>query len=433
MVSGPAGIGKTRLVTALVDRLCAEGKRVLSGACLDLGAGAPPYSAFIAAFRSVDPPAVPAARRADRRSRHAQAKAVRIITEHDGCAGEAAAHRAGGGGRPLVGPDHPGRPALFDRALAREGRWAVVVTFRDDELRARPAVREFLDALNYDALLHIELDALSSQDVAALMEGIAGERPTQQDAERVHRRSGGVPLLVEEVVAAQAAGMTGVPDHLRDLFLVRLQSVGEPAVRAASVVAVMGDRCDERPVADALEAVPTGSGPLWTARSQPRSSLPMVRATGCATNCWVRPCTRQYPRGSVADCTGGSQSRCPKRNIRMWWRWPGIGTTRTSRPRRRSRTSRQPLLPSGYMRPARHSRTWKECSNTLTRSRRIELRRWAAGPACWTGIDRPLEGSGPRHRVRCGRGACPHSRRAQPVPAQAGPHSGTRAGVARRH
>jgi hypothetical protein len=74
MVSGPAGIGKTRLVTALVDRPSAEGKRVLSGACLDLGAGAPPYSAFIAAFRSVDPPAVPAARRADRRSRHAQAK-----------------------------------------------------------------------------------------------------------------------------------------------------------------------------------------------------------------------------------------------------------------------------------------------------------------------------------------------------------------------
>jgi DNA-binding CsgD family transcriptional regulator/tetratricopeptide (TPR) repeat protein len=141
---------------------------------------------------------------------------------------------------------------LYLTALAREGRWVVVVTYRDDELSARPAVREFLDALNHDALLHIELDALSSQDVAALMEGIAGERPTQQDAERVHRRSGGVPLLVEEVVAAQAAGMTGVPDHLRDLFLARLHSVGEPAVRAARVVAAMGDRCDERLVADAL-------------------------------------------------------------------------------------------------------------------------------------------------------------------------------------
>ena len=58
MVSGTAGIGKTRFVSAVADRLDADGVRVLTGACLDLGAGAPPYSALIAAFRSVDPPAV---------------------------------------------------------------------------------------------------------------------------------------------------------------------------------------------------------------------------------------------------------------------------------------------------------------------------------------------------------------------------------------
>jgi predicted ATPase len=53
-VSVEAGIGKTRFVIAVADRLQAEGTRVLTGACLDLGAGALPYSAFIAAFRSVD-------------------------------------------------------------------------------------------------------------------------------------------------------------------------------------------------------------------------------------------------------------------------------------------------------------------------------------------------------------------------------------------
>ena len=58
MVSGPAGIGKTRFVSAVADRLRAGGTRVMTGACLNLGAGAPPYSALIAAFRSVDPPAV---------------------------------------------------------------------------------------------------------------------------------------------------------------------------------------------------------------------------------------------------------------------------------------------------------------------------------------------------------------------------------------
>ena len=250
-VSGPAGIGKTRFVTALGDRLGADGKRVLSGACLDLGAGAPPYSAFIAAFRSVDPPAVQlldALTGAVDMRRQRLFELLRSTTV-------ALAKR-----RPTVlvvedvhWSDRITRDALlYLTALAREGRWAVVVTFRDDELPARPAVQEFLDALNHDALLHIELDALSSQGVAAQMEGIGGERPTKQDAERVHRRSGGVPLLVEEVVAAQAAGMTGVPDHLRDLFLARLHTVGEPAGRAASVVVVMGDRCHERLVAETL-------------------------------------------------------------------------------------------------------------------------------------------------------------------------------------
>ena len=251
-VGGPAGIGKTRFVTTFADRLRAEGKRVLSGACLDLGGGAPPYSALIAAFRSSDPPAVQlldALTGAVDMRRSRLFELLRSTTA------------ALAGRRPTVlviedvhWSDRITRDALlYLTAMAREGRWALVVTFREDEAAARPAVREFLDSLNHDAVLHVKLDALSREDVITLMEGIAGERPAQHDADRVYRRSGGVPLLVEEVVAAETAGMTGVPDHLRDMFLARLNSVGEPAVGAASVVAVMGDRCDERLVADVLE------------------------------------------------------------------------------------------------------------------------------------------------------------------------------------
>ena len=58
MVSGPAGIGKSRFVSALSAQVRMNGMRAMVGVCLDLGAGAPPYSALIAAFRSVDPPAV---------------------------------------------------------------------------------------------------------------------------------------------------------------------------------------------------------------------------------------------------------------------------------------------------------------------------------------------------------------------------------------
>jgi predicted ATPase len=40
MVGGPAGIGKSRFVWTVADRLRADGVRVMTGACLDLGAGA---------------------------------------------------------------------------------------------------------------------------------------------------------------------------------------------------------------------------------------------------------------------------------------------------------------------------------------------------------------------------------------------------------
>jgi hypothetical protein len=306
-VSGPAGIGKTRFVTTLADRLRAEGKRVLSGACLDFGAGTQPYAALIAAFRSGDPPAVQlldALTGAVDMRRSRLFELLRTTTA-------ALARR-----RPTVlviedvhWSDRITRDALlYLTVMAREGRWALVVTFRDDEVAARPAVQEFLDALNHDAVLHVKLDALSRQDVTALMEGIVGERPAQQDAERVYRRSGGVPLLVEEVVAAETAGMTGVPNHLRDMFLARLQSLGEPAVGAASVVAVMGDRCDERLVADVLELDTDHGGGGFGPRRGSRDSAHRWRGVPDAPRTLARRGLRQ-PLGRAASSAAPAHRR----------------------------------------------------------------------------------------------------------------------------
>ena len=251
MVSGPAGIGKTRFVSALAEQLRAKGIRVMAGACLDLGAGAPPYSALITAFRSADPPAVQVldaltgavVMRRSRLFELLRSTTVALAKRRQTVLVVEDVHWS----------DRIARDALhYLMAMVREGRWTMVMTFRDDVVSRRPAVREFIDALNHYAVLHVVLDALSSQDVAAQMEGITGQRPSEQEARRVHRRSGGVPLLVEEVVAAETAGLTGVPDHLRDLFLARLDGLGGLAVQAASVVAVMGEHCDARLVARVL-------------------------------------------------------------------------------------------------------------------------------------------------------------------------------------
>ena len=221
------------------------------GACLDLGVGAPPYSALIGAFRSVDPPAVQVLDALTgavdmRRSRLFELlrstttalarRRLTVLMVED-----------------LHWSDRITRDALlYLTTMAREGRWALVVTFRDDEVAARPAVREFLEVLDHDALVYVTLDALSAQEVAAQIAGIADAPPSPEYARRVHRRSGGIPLLVEEVLAAEATGAAGVPDHLRDLFLTRVGRLGAQAARAVDVVAVVGDRCGERLVASVL-------------------------------------------------------------------------------------------------------------------------------------------------------------------------------------
>ncbi|HEX6235349.1 MAG TPA: AAA family ATPase [Jiangellaceae bacterium] len=251
VVSGPAGIGKTRFAATLADRLRTDRIRVLAGACLDMGAGAPPFSALIAAFRSVDPPAVQLLDALTgaidmRRSRLFELLRSTVV---------ALARR-----RPTVlvvedlhWSDRVTRDALlYLCAMARDGRWGLLLTFREDEVAARPAVHDLLDALRRDTLAHLSLDALAPPEVASQIASITGAEPAGPDVERVFRRSGGVPLLVEEVLAADAAGLSGVPAHLRDWYLARVRRLGARTARAVEVVAVLGESCGERLVATTL-------------------------------------------------------------------------------------------------------------------------------------------------------------------------------------
>lgn len=258
VVGGPAGIGKTRFVRALADRLRAEGVRVMAGACLDLRAGAVPCVALIAAFRSVDPPAVQVL---DALTGEVDMRRSRLFDLLRSTTAALARRR------PTVlvvedvhWSDRITRDALlYLVAMAREGRWALVVTVRDDELAARPAVQEFLDALGRDALLRVTLGGLARHAVAAQIAGIKAAPPAAEYADQVYRRTAGIPLLVEEVLAAEAAGVTGVPDHLRNLFLARVRRLGARPARAVDVVAAAGDRCDERLVAQVLGTSPAAA------------------------------------------------------------------------------------------------------------------------------------------------------------------------------
>jgi predicted ATPase len=51
LVAGEAGVGKTRLISALTGLAAEADVRVLSGGCIDLGEGSLPYAPVIEAFR----------------------------------------------------------------------------------------------------------------------------------------------------------------------------------------------------------------------------------------------------------------------------------------------------------------------------------------------------------------------------------------------
>jgi DNA-binding CsgD family transcriptional regulator len=94
----------------------------------------------------------------------------------------------------------------------------------------------------------VDLEPLTPTQVAELAAGITGTRPTAEEADALHRRTGGIPLLVEEVLAAEGLG---VPDHLRSMFLARVEEQGRDVAAVLQVVAV-ADECDELVVAEAI-------------------------------------------------------------------------------------------------------------------------------------------------------------------------------------
>lgn len=128
------------------------------------------------------------------------------------------------------------------------GRWGLLATLRYEGPLTPTELAEFIDVLERRPVLRVALEPLTIGQVADQMAGITGTAPSPEMAAAVHRRSGGIPLLVEEVVAA---GNRGVPDHLRGLFMARLREHGPEVVEALQVLAA-AETCDELVMADVL-------------------------------------------------------------------------------------------------------------------------------------------------------------------------------------
>jgi len=162
--------------------------------------------------------------------------------------------------------------ATFLARVARPARVCLVLTYGIDRIsRGHPLVPE-LSAIttSADPPARLELGPLDRFDLAQLVTEIEGERPTAAALLLVAERSGGDPLIAEEVLAArrELPGLS-LGSTLEELVLARLGRRASECRRALRLLAPAGrplDRGELATVAATFESLVDGLPPRSTTR-----------------------------------------------------------------------------------------------------------------------------------------------------------------------
>jgi len=168
--------------------------------------------------------------------------------------------------------------ATFVARIARDERIALVLSYQPDRLTREHPLRESLAVIEAGLRppVHIDLAPFARREIAGLIEGIEGERPSASIVVLVAERSAGSPLVVEELVAARRelrnATLTGT---LADLIAARLFRRSPECRRLLRLIAPA-----ERPVSvEELAIAAAAFEADGTTRLPPRSSTLPRRGT----------------------------------------------------------------------------------------------------------------------------------------------------------
>ena len=277
VISGEAGIGKTRLIDDCLRR-AGPALRVLRCECLALGSAIPylPFAELLRDLVRQVPPTTLAGILGP-----ARAELARLLPDLVAPAsGPAGGGASAGGSDDLdrlrlyeaflrvaerVAAEHPTVFVLEDvqwidsaslellsflaHGLRQRNQAMVIVSVRPDDLEGRDAVLTLLADLGRDSSAdRIELAPLSTEGTRELLTAILGESPRDALVEEVHTRSDGNPLFIEELLAASADPRTEgtVPPKLRDFMAVRLAHVPEDVLAVLRIAAAAGRTIDDR-------------------------------------------------------------------------------------------------------------------------------------------------------------------------------------------
>jgi DNA-binding winged helix-turn-helix (wHTH) protein/tetratricopeptide (TPR) repeat protein len=268
LLTGEAGIGKTRCTDELIARAPAHGLRALRGRCPQ-EPDTPLLWPIVSALEPLADTLPEVAARARALGRQAR--------EHDGSAASLSDEGALFGRLEQIADLLREAVAACPTLLVLDDlHWADAGTrrflaFLAPELRELPlcvvgaqreaenAAAASADSVRYPIARHahtLPLAALDGEQVAELLSAVAGSRPSTALAEAVRRASGGVPLFVEEVARTLALelGEQGldalppeavrVPQLARDLLRERVRRLPRETGELLSLASVIGERFD---------------------------------------------------------------------------------------------------------------------------------------------------------------------------------------------
>jgi len=257
LIGGEAGMGKTRLITEFTSVARDAGVRVLTGACLELGADGLPYSPFTAMLRDLVRESgageIAALLSGSGRAATELARLLPELAADPVEAGPVAAVTAGEARAHLF----EGFLSLLERLagertvalVVEDAHWAdrssrdllafligyqravrnllIVVTFRSDELHRTHPLRPLLAELaRIDWVDRTELPPLTRGQAEELAAVVRGRPPERSEADAIYERAQGNPLFTEELLAC-SDGCALVPDSLADLLLQAVRLLPE--------------------------------------------------------------------------------------------------------------------------------------------------------------------------------------------------------------
>ncbi len=278
LLAGDAGVGKTRLLTALRDRAFDAGWQVVAGHCLDFADSALPYLPFseiLGRLQASDPDLVaavaghhPALLRLQPGRRMIDEAGETGPTSIDKAALFEAVHalfEAVAEQQPLVlvvedlhWADQSTRDLmsfLFTRPFSQP--LALVASYRSDDLhRKHPLRAKLAEWSRLQGVGRMSLEPLDPADVRELVAGLSsgGADLTPEDIAMIVERAEGNAFFVEELVgAASGTHDSGIPADLAEVLLVRLDRLDENARQVVRAASVAGRRVTHELLAVAAE------------------------------------------------------------------------------------------------------------------------------------------------------------------------------------